>query len=175
MVTLDCVRRGKKTLSPIKSKQTGETLALSCKWTVQEANLFFFALSYLIHSSPRLRCERRLCSNPPLLIPPSLHPALLHPTHLPPSPWYYLSSAAFCFPHQNTCNHSEIKNKIKASMRSRKPAYVVFCLCLNKLCVRRWMPISHKLSQMFAFPSWKWKKEGAFFRLPANICQTLQD
>lgn len=50
----------------------------------------FFALSYLIHTSPRQSSERRLCSNPPLLIPPSLHPSLLHPSPLPLA--YYLSS-----------------------------------------------------------------------------------
>lgn len=72
-------KRKKNTLYPIKSKQTGETLALSCKWSVQEANLF--ALSYLIHSSPRHCSERQLGSNPLLLF---LHPFILYVTPSPP-------------------------------------------------------------------------------------------
>lgn len=104
--------RKKKHSLPIKSKQTGETLALSCKWTMQEANLF--ALSYLIHSSPRQHSERRLCSNPPLLIPPSLHPSLLHPPPLPPSiPGYYLSSAGPCFPAHFPSEFSAKKKPIR--------------------------------------------------------------
>lgn len=130
----------KNTLSPpIKSKQTGETLPLSCKWAVQEANLF--ALSYLIHTSPRQRSERRLCSNPPLLIPPSLHSSLLHPSPLPPSlllsiPGYYLSSAGPCLP-AHFCSECNAKKKKSQSEFTQQQLWSSsgFFLYLSVLCV----------------------------------------